>query len=102
MSNKTEILKAAIEDREAESFHYQIDIDNFEFARLRIARDFTGDDPVSVAMRAFDGELQDRILQARIEQAKTELIMRAMEESNYDLILEKEILISIQIVIFTC
>ena len=80
MSSKTEILKAAIEGREVESFHYQIDIDNFEQARLRIARDFTENDPVSAAMRAFDTELEARILQARIEQAKTELIMHAMQD----------------------
>ena len=80
MSSKIDTLKTAIEGRKAESLHYQIDIDNFEFARLRIARDFTGDDPVAVAMREFDVELEVRILQARIEQAKTELIMRAMED----------------------
>lgn len=78
--DKTVILQNAIDGRMAEIFHYQIDIDNFEQARLRIARDFTGDDPISVAMRSFDAELEGRILQGRIEQAKTKLIMDAMQD----------------------
>lgn len=68
---KNEILTAALEHREREVLHHQINIDNYRLALAEIAANYA-DDP---HMAAFADRLRELLDSSLVEQRK-EIIMR--------------------------
>ena len=69
--NKTEILTAALEHRNAEVFQHQINIDNYTLAIAEIDANYADDE----AIAEFRARLADLLASSIVEQRK-EIIMR--------------------------
>ncbi len=69
--NKLEILKTALEHRQAEVFQHQINIDNYRLALEEIAANYADDADIA----PFAERLRDLLSSSIIEQRK-EVIMR--------------------------
>tara|TARA_B100000035_G_scaffold282946_1_gene264812 strand:- start:27 stop:296 length:270 start_codon:yes stop_codon:yes gene_type:complete len=68
--NKLEILKDALEGRENEIFNYQINIDNFSLAIVKIKEEHAGER----GMREFTKNLKERLEETKTEQLKSIII----------------------------
>jgi cytochrome c551/c552 len=69
--NKTDILTAALENRNAEVFQHQINIDNYTLAIAEIDANYADDE----AIQEFRARLTDLLASSIVEQRK-EIIMR--------------------------
>jgi cytochrome c551/c552 len=69
--NKTQILTAALEHRNAEVFQHQINIDNYTLAIAEIDANYADDE----AIADFRARLADLLASSIVEQRK-EIIMR--------------------------
>ena len=69
--NKTKILTAALEHRNAEVLHHQINIDNYTLAIAEIDANYADD----AAIADFRARLADLLASSIVEQRK-EIIMR--------------------------
>ena len=71
MTNRIEILTAALTHREAEVLHHQINIDNYTLAIAEIDANYADDE----AIADFRTRLSDLLASSIVEQRK-EIIMR--------------------------
>lgn len=77
--SKADILTGAIAQRQQEITLYDINIDNYTRAVADIAATYTGDDAVSVAMRAQHDKLTQMLGTEQIEREKSAVILRALQ-----------------------
>ena len=78
--NKNETLKTALAARIEEIEHYQINIINYAAAMKKIEAQYTGNDPVSVAMQEFYKQLKNLHQSSIIEQTKAQLMHDVIKE----------------------
>lgn len=75
VQERLDLLTAAREARQRAVMHYQIDIDNFATAIELINSTLDNDQD----MLSFASELEDRLASTRHQQAREQIILRAIE-----------------------
>ena len=81
MTNKLEILSAAVEQRRQDVMHYQINIDNYRAAIAEIDTNYAGD--ASVA--PFREQLCELLRTSLIEQTKERIMLTVIERQLTEL-----------------
>lgn len=73
-TEREEILRSGAEQREREIMHYQINIDNYRLAIADIEANHVDDVP----MQDFAIALREMLASSRIEQAKEQIMLKAI------------------------
>ena len=75
-----EILQSALKQRLEEELHYQVNIDNFRLALVKIAAEYTGDSPVDLALQEYAKQIEGLLQSSIIEQTKTRVLREVIEQ----------------------
>lgn len=81
IEKKLEVFKAALQQREEEIFHYQIDIDNFKRAIKKIEIEYEEDND----MKEFKKNLENLLQQNIAQQKRAQLIYDVVKEQLINL-----------------
>lgn len=79
--NKVELLATALEGRDQELLHYQINIDNYTLAITRINADY----PDNEDLAAFRADLEARLEEEKRQQLRCRIIRDVIADQLADL-----------------
>lgn len=75
--NKQEILNSALQARQAEVMHYQINIDNYTLALAEISKLPQGEQD---ELRAFSDQLSGLLASEKLEQKKARIMLAVIQQ----------------------
>jgi hypothetical protein len=81
MTNKLEILSAAVEQRRQEVMHYQINIDNYRAAIAELDENYSD----RAEMAPFREQLRELLRTSLIEQTKEKILLTVIERQVQEL-----------------